>query len=663
MTTATTFEARKIRHVFTDGDLQAFLGAMSLRAGETLVFDLETTSLNEWLPYSRVACATFTFAEEVNYCIPLSHPDSPFKGRWKTVLQRIALCMRECLWVGQNLPFDVRWIYAMTGIDLSDRVATDTMLGSHLLDDLSTTSLKPRAAKIFGIEQWNDFDFKWIEREQDKDPLIHLVRCPRLSERVPYLQLALYATADTYWTWRLLEYQRHKLMQDPARRRSLENDPDITEDDRELLRLGRYKEAIGDKAVGSLARMSINGMMVDRGWCASRLTENEGVILQREEELFNLVEDPFAGVDREGMSYNPNSLWFKNWARQMVSEKKLREVGVTEKGDVSWAESCLKRNHKLGMVAAEPLMDLRTRTTENQFLRVWLSNSEIDDRIHANFNFARTRTGRLSSSEPNLQQVSRVMKDAFLAAPGKILVSADYSQIELRVAAWLANIEPVLDAYRAGIDLHSLMAASTAGVDLDDVTKLQRQQAKAVNFGFLFGMGAPKFVTYAEDSYDVTFTFEEAEKVRMDFFDMWVGLSDWHEEQRVEVRQTGQVVCPLGRVRRLPDGQSKNKYWRGMAERQAINTPVQSTASDMMLVAVNEINRYGWIKIVAIVHDAVIVEVDERRGVEAASIVKDVMEIFVPVYLEKHLGVTLTVPLVADTSYGKSWGTQTALAV
>lgn len=658
----TKFTADRVQHVLTDADLKVFLQRVNSLSGETLVFDVETTTLNEWLPYSRISCMTFTFGEDENYFIPLSHPDSPFRGNWRSVLRLIADKMRECMWVGQNVAFDIRWLFAMTGFDLSDRIATDTMLGSHLLDDLARTGLKPRAVAVFGCEDWADFDWKWIETQQAKDPRIHLNRCPRLSERVDYYQLALYATADTYWTWRLLNYQNEQLYIDPSRRAAMEQDETLPDEDKEQLRLGRYRQAIGDKAVGSLARMSINGMRVDRDWCAGRLTENEGVIAQRETELLYLADDPWA-LDVEKLSFNANSIWFKNWARQMVAERKLREVGVTEKGDISWNAACLKRNLRLGMTAAEPLMDLRTRTTENQFLRVWLLESQIDGRIHANFNFARTRTGRLSSSDPNLQQVSRVMKDAFWAAPGKTLVTADYSQVELRVAAWLANVDPVLEAYRAGVDLHSLMAAKTAGVDLADVTKLQRQQAKAVNFGFLFGMGAPKFVTYAEDSYDVFFTHEEAVQVRQDFFDMWVGLADWHEERRWEVRTTGQVVSPLGRIRRLPDGRSKNKYWRGMAERQAINTPVQNTASDMMLVATNYINTIDWIKIVAIVHDAIIVEVDEDRAEEAAVIVKATMERYVPLYLRHRLGIRLTVPLVADTSYGRSWGQQTELAV
>ncbi len=657
--TTKSFDPSKIKHCFTVAEVNRLIARMSDLAGETLVYDLETTCLNEWLPYSRVSMATFTFGEDENYCVPLSHPDSPFRGYWKSVLRTLATAMLQNRWVGQNLPFDVRWVFATTGVDLTDCIETDTMLGSHLLDDLSTTSLKPRAAKVFDIPQWDDFDFKVIEKEQEKDPKIHLIRTPRLSERVPYMQLATYATADTYWTWRLLKYQEQQLKLDPHVRSSMESEQDLSNDDLEVLRMGRYKQAIGDLAVSSLSKMSIHGMKANRPWCEARLQENEVRIQELAKELVGWPEvEPPAG----DWSFNPNSLWFKEWADRMVRFGYLREVGITDKGAVSWDEACLKRNVRLGMTAAAILMDLRTRTTENQFLRVWLQTSEIDGRIHANFNFARTRTGRLSSSDPNLQQVSRVMKEGFEAEFGYNLVTADYSMVELRIAAHLGKIKPIQKALWDGIDLHKLTASQVAGVMLDMVTKDMRQNAKAVNFGFLFGMGAPKFVSYAEDTYEAFFTHEEAELARRAFYATWEGLHEWHEERRQEVRTTGQVVCPLGRIRRLPDGLSRNKYWRGQAERQAINTPVQSTASDMMLVAVNEMCRRGW-KTVAIVHDAMICEVEEARTEECAREMKNVMELYVPDYLKRKLGFELSVPLVADTSYGRSWGAQRDLVI
>jgi DNA polymerase I-like protein with 3'-5' exonuclease and polymerase domains len=182
-----------------------------------------------------------------------------------------------------------------------------------------------------------------------------------------------------------------------------------------------------------------------------------------------------------------------------------------------------------------------------------------------------------------------------------------------------------------------------------------RQQAKAANFGFLFGMGAEKFVTYAADSYDVDFTDDEAERFRKGFFDTWVGMDTWHNRQRKLAREYGCVKSPLGRIRHLPDIYSKTEFYRSRAERQAINSPVQGMASDMMLIAASKIRKhFPLIRPVALVHDCILCEVPEARAHEFALNIKTTME-NVGQDL-KRLGCNFSVPLVADVAIGKSWG-------
>jgi DNA polymerase-1 len=212
----------------------------------------------------------------------------------------------------------------------------------------------------------------------------------------------------------------------------------------------------------------------------------------------------------------------------------------------------------------------------------------------------------------------------------------------------------MMAAYRQGEDLHTLMAAISAQKQYADVTSEERQKAKAANFGFLFGMGATKFISYAEDNYGVEFAEAEAEDVRAAFFKTWDGLAEWHARMRNLASRHGFVVSPLGRIRHLPGARSRDDYEQGRALRQAINSPVQGMASDIMMLAVWRLLDYLWLKPVAVVHDAVIVECPEDRAEEARAIVKEVMERAVLRDMA-DLGVFFDVPLVADISVGKSW--------
>lgn len=258
-------------------------------------------------------------------------------------------------------------------------------------------------------------------------------------------------------------------------------------------------------------------------------------------------------------------------------------------------------------------------------------------------------------NNPNLQQVPRTkdIRGLFAGAPGMILFEADYSQLELRIAAHYANEKTMLDIYRNNGDIHTETAKLfTNG---REPTKEERGKAKAVNFGFLYGMQAKKFVKYALDSYGQTFTQHEAEHIRDLFFAKYSRLLPWHKEQEALCEMQGGVANMFGRFRRLPLIYSGNKWERASAARRAINTPVQGSGSDLLISAVTQINKelkgIAWVG--ATVHDSIIGECREEDKEFVDETIRRIMKH--PPVLDKF-GVELRVPLDVDIGWGP-WGT------
>lgn len=205
-------------------------------------------------------------------------------------------------------------------------------------------------------------------------------------------------------------------------------------------------------------------------------------------------------------------------------------------------------------------------------------------------------------------------------------------------------------------DPHMTMAMKLTQKPASAVTKEERKKAKGVNFGFLYGMGARKFVDYARDSYGVVVSTDEAEQARKDFFAMYQKLPAWHERQRRLARNYGRVSSAIGRVRHLPDIYSEDKEVRGEAERQAINSPIQSLASDMMLMSMtilHEIFPQDEVRIVGTVHDSLLFEIRDDVVDRHARKIKQVME---NLPLKSKFGIELSVPIKVDVKVGTHWG-------
>jgi DNA polymerase-1 len=236
-------------------------------------------------------------------------------------------------------------------------------------------------------------------------------------------------------------------------------------------------------------------------------------------------------------------------------------------------------------------------------------------------------------------------------------VTADYSQVEFRIGAWLANEQTALHLYATGGDVHLAMACTLTGLPPEKITKEQRKRAKWINFGFLFAMGWKTFIETVWRGYQIKIPEEEARASRRLFFQQFPGFVKWHEECRRFVRSHGYVRSPLGRVRHLPNIRSSNPGIRAEAERQAINSPVQSFASDLnlwsALIVSEEAKRLSLrLRILGTVHDETLYEIHKKDVRRALPLIHSTME---NLPLQRVFGLSLSVPLVANLTCAKHW--------
>jgi len=278
------------------------------------------------------------------------------------------------------------------------------------------------------------------------------------------------------------------------------------------------------------------------------------------------------------------------------------------------------------------------------------SLADANQRIHTTFNQVGTATGRLSSTNPNLQNipirtaVGREIRAAFIAAPGNQLMSADYSQIELRLMAHFSQDPLLLDAYRTGKDIHTLTAAEVFEVDPDTMSKETRARAKAVNFGIVYGISP--FGLAAQLNIDQKTAKAYIEK----YFDRYKGVAAFIERTLDQVRRTQSVSTAFGRIRPIPDIHSRNPNQRGFAERTAVNTPLQGTAADLIKLAMiridDEITRRKLRSRMTLqVHDELLFDVVSDEAEEMTELVRTQME----------TAAEFSVPIVAEIGLGQNW--------
>lgn len=645
-------EMGPISWVFDKSDILDLIRDIS--TATEVIFDLETTGLddhavrggrtNNGIP-ARIVMATFTLPQPdleegedaLTYVLPLDHPWSPFMGKWRDILRWVMRVVRKKRKpvIGHNVKFDARWTYTHTGVDLVPLIAWDTQISSHMIDENRSTRLKTRAADTFSVEEWDDFD----------------LTKPGAAMFVDFWVLGDYAARDTYWTWRLYILHRASLVDE------WEDNWPLSPDEVEDARLGTLALNVGMPTVASLTRIENNGIGLDIEWARAELASH----VDPAEEAMEWLVDTY-DMDPAKATTAATANWFKELTTKAVEEGDLRVASLTDSGNPQWNKSVLKRQARTGSMTAQAILDHRDHTKKIEFLTSWLDHVAPDGRIHSSYRAGYVVTGRLSSASPNMQQVTKSLKPAFIPRPGFVIIDLDYSQIELRVAAFISRCEPMLQAYRDGKDLHTMMAARITGKPESEVEPDERQGGKSGNFGLIYGMMAPGYREYAEDVYDVHLTLEEAEDVRDAFFDLWEGIADWHERVKDQAGNEGQITSPIGRVRRVPGIFADDWGLRSYSERAAINSPVQGMASDLMQISAASIQGLlpghkpvRGAMVVGTVHDSIVVEAPLDRWQEVAAECQERMTVAAVEHI-KQMGATLDIPLVADAVAGTRWG-------
>ncbi len=272
-------------------------------------------------------------------------------------------------------------------------------------------------------------------------------------------------------------------------------------------------------------------------------------------------------------------------------------------------------------------------------------------RIHTSYNQTIAATGRLSSTEPNLQNIptrseeGQKIRSAFIAAPGYKLVGLDYSQIELRLAAHLSGDKKMIKAFKDKEDIHRATAAEINEVELSEVTKQMRYEAKAINFGILYGQGPHGLAQNAKIPY------KSAQEFIAKYFEAYTGIRKMIDDSIAEARDKGYAATMFGRRRYLPELDSSNMMIRRSAERMATNTPIQGTAADLIKIAMINIadkikDHNAEIKMLLQIHDELIFEIKEDKIDTWLPRIKDLME----------NAITLKVPIIVESAIGDNWG-------
>ncbi|NDO01358.1 DNA polymerase I, partial [Acinetobacter baumannii] len=337
---------------------------------------------------------------------------------------------------------------------------------------------------------------------------------------------------------------------------------------------------------------------------------------------------------------------------KQVGEILFDKLGIkggkkTATGQYSTSESVLEKiEHPLTEIILEHRGLAKLKSTYTDRL---IEQSHNDThRVHTSYHQALTATGRLSSSDPNLQnipirrQIGRQIRKAFIAPEGRVLLAADYSQIELRLMAHFSQDDALVHAFQHGQDVHRRTAAEVLGIAIEDVTNDQRRQAKAVNFGLLYGMSEFGLIR------QLGFTREESQNYIKQYFQRYPGIYEYMQRTRQVASEQGFVETILGRRLYTPDIDARNVMVRKAAERAAINAPLQGSAADIIKLAMIEVDKIlpkDQAKLLLQVHDELVFEVDSNIADELSKQIADVMQSV----------LEISVPLVVEVGQGKNW--------
>lgn len=583
--------------------------AAALQRATVIALDTETTSTEPML--ADLVGLSLAIREGEGYYIPLGHRQGQQLARDAVLAAlRAPLTDPTVPKTGHHLKYDYI-VLARQGLRIRPLVF-DTMIAEWVLNpDSHNLGLKNLAAARLGVEMTHIQDLIGTGRNQ------------RSMADVAIEEVAPYAAADAEITLRLQPLLEAELQRFP--------------------KLRVLFAEIEMPLVPVLAEMEMAGVALDREFFASFSRELAERMNAIEEQVYAIVGKPFNLNSTQQLSdvlFNTLRLTPPDRGRKTASGHYSTAAGVLE-----------------AMSGQHPVVDLVLDYRELAKLKstyVDALPAQIHPqtgRVHTSFSQTAVVTGRLSSSNPNLQNIptrselGRLVRRGFVAAPGNVLLSLDYSQIELRVVACMAGDEAMMNAFRAGQDIHAATAAAIYGVPLEAVTREQRRHAKAINFGLIYGMSAYG-LTRSTD-----LTLAESEEFVKAYFRQFPAVKKYLDDLRRQAREQGYVETLLGRRRYFPGLKSPlNQAARNREEREAINAPIQGTAADIMKIAMIRIppalhkaGLHG--QMLLQVHDELVLECPREELKETARVVSQIMENAYP----------LPVPLTTEARWGLNW--------
>jgi DNA polymerase-1 len=581
----------------------------TLNEAKMIAFDTETTSTD--VMQAKLVGISLAVGPDSGYYIPVGHNEGQ-QLPLADVLKALEAPMTnpKIAKAGHNLKYDYLML-KRAGLEVSP-LSFDTMIAEWLINP---------ASRNLGLKNlaWVRLGYEMTHIEE----LIGKGRNQKTMDQVPIKEAAKYAAADASICLRLLPQLQADLKKQESE---------------------KLFETMEMPLIPVLADMEETGILLDLEFFKKFSKELDGKIGEVEKKI----------QDAAGYEFNLNST-------QQLSEALFEKMGLeppdrahkTSSGHYSTAASVLE-----AMTGQHPVIEWILEYRELSKLRSTYVDSLPEQvnpqtgRVHTSLNQTGTVTGRIASSNPNLQNIptrtdiGRRVRNGFIAAKDAVLLAIDYSQIELRIVAHMAQDKAMLAAFRAGQDIHATTAAAVHGIDLADVTPDMRRHAKAINFGLIYGMSAFG-LTNATD-----LTLAEAENFIEAYFKEFPGVKSYLEGIKEKAKEQGYVETLLGRRRYFPNlKKGASHLIRQREEREAINAPIQGTAADIIKIAMlqlpGELEKAGLgAKMDLQVHDELMLEVPEDELDETTALVKKVME----------NAYKLDIPLSTEAKAGKSWG-------
>ena len=593
--------------IVTEAQLDSWIS--KLEKAELFAFDTETTSL-DYMQADLVGMSFAVTEGEAAY-LPLKHDylGAPVQLDLDLVLSKLRpiLADHNKAKVGQNLKYD-KSVLARAGIELNG-IRFDTMLESYVLNSVGTRhDMDSLALKYLGHKNISFEDIAGKGKAQLTFNQIELEKAAPYAAEDADITLRLH---NTLWPM-------------------LEKEADLVE----------VFNTIELPLVNVLSNMERTGVHINSQMLAQQSVEIAARLEELEKEAYELA----------GEEFNLSST--KQLQGILFEKLGLPVLKKTPKGAPSTAEEVLQElahDYPLPKLIIEHRGLAKLKSTYTDKLPKMVD--EHTQRVHTSYHQAVTATGRLSSSDPNLQNIpirneaGRRIRQAFVAAPGKLIMAADYSQIELRIMAHLSQDKGLLSAFAEGKDVHSATAAEVFGVPLETVTSDMRRKAKAVNFGLIYGMSAFGL------SRQLDIPRNEAQHYMDTYFERFPGVLEYMERTREDAAEKGYVSTLFGRRLYLPDINARNGARRKAAERAAINAPMQGTAADIIKRAM--INVAGWLKtqsqddieMIMQVHDELVFEIKAEKVDEFSNKICALMS----------EAAELDVPLLVEADSGDNW--------